>query len=93
MIIEQCLRCNQLLRIQSHGVLSDGSSYISSNLANQEESAWVGLPLDRDVLELQVTNDVSTENVEEGKKEVDWWLKTKLYDESYVVSAARGFHV
>ena len=93
MIIDQCVHCNRFLRLQSHGVLSNGSSYTSPNLANQEESRFIGLPLDQEIFEVQISPKNSTQSVGEGNEEFHWWVKTKLDDETYIVSASRGFDV
>ncbi len=95
-LIDQCIYCYRLLRLQSHGILSDGSAYLSPNLVYDSE--LIGLPLDNDQLEIinctkeKIHNylDISSSS---NETDCNWWVKTKLDDNHYLVSASRGFHV
>jgi len=62
------------------------------------DSELIGLPLDNDQLEIiNCTKEILHNhlNISSSFNETDcnWWVKTKLDENHYLVSASRGFHV
>jgi hypothetical protein len=78
--------------------LSDGSFYQSPNLITDPE--FIGLPLDQDKFEFtyctkqaQRNNQSSMLMSSPDEEDLKWWVKTKLDENHYLVSASRDFHV
>mmetsp|Transcript_26481 Transcript_26481/g.58053 ORF Transcript_26481/g.58053 Transcript_26481/m.58053 type:complete len:658 (-) Transcript_26481:32-2005(-) len=89
-LIDQCIDSDYVSSTVLHGVLSDGSKFESVNLFDVEEDSdlsLVGTLLDRKdfVFEGSVRDD--------SGEEMDWWVKSKLTDGSFLVSTGKGYEV
>ena len=89
-LIDQCIDSDSVSSTVLHGVLSDGSKFESVNLFDVDENpdlSLVGTRLDRKdfVFEGSVRDD--------SGEEMDWWVKSKLTDGSFLVSTGKGYEV
>jgi hypothetical protein len=89
-LIDQNIVDGSIQSTISHGKLSDGTKYESINIfdANTDpDTVLVGTRLDRDdfTFEGSVRDD--------SGDEMDWWIKNKLADGQFLVSAGKGYNV
>ena len=89
-LIDQCADDGSISSTILHGVLSDGSKYESIDLFDRNgdsDSKLIGTRLDRKdfVFEGSVRDDSSVE--------MDWWIKSKLTNGSFLVSTGKGYEV
>ena len=85
-LLEQCRETGKIVGVFTHGVLSDGSSYESVNF-QEESEGMIGKLVDRSKLcfEGSVQDD--------SCDEVDWFVKSKFNDGTYLVSTSKGYEV
>lgn len=89
-LIEQNIDDGSISSTISHGILSDGRKYESMNLFDvtaDPDASLVGTRLDRNdfIFEGSVRDD--------SGEEMDWWIKNKLRDGQFLVSAGKGYNV
>ena len=89
-LIDQNIDDGSISSAISHGTLSDGTTYESTNLFDataDPDAALVGTRLDRNdfIFEGSVRDD--------SGEEMDWWIKNKLADGQFLVSAGKGYNV
>ena len=89
-LMNQCVDTGHIVSTICHGVLSDGSSYETSNYleaCSDTEENDVGKLVDRSkfVFEGSVQDDTIDE--------VDWWIKSKFLDGTFLVSSTKGYAV
>jgi len=89
-LIDQSVEDGSISSTVLHGQLSDGTKYESINLfdaSKDPDTALVGTRLDRNdfVFEGSVRDD--------SGEEMDWWIKNKLSDGRFLVSAGKGYVV
>ena len=87
-LLKQCVDSGKICGVVSHGVLSDGTPYDSNNLYDSDEdNAMIGKVVDRKklVFEGSVQDD--------SNNEIDWFVRSKLGDGSFLISSGRGYEV
>jgi hypothetical protein len=85
-LLEQRTRNESICGITSHGIMSDGSSYESINF-QEERGNMIGKLVDRDKLSFEgIVQDDSCD-------EVEWFVKSKFKDSTYLVSTGKGYEV
>ena len=87
-LLKQWVGSGKIYSVGSHGVLSDGTAYDSDNLYGSDEgNAMIGTLVDRKKL-------VFEEFVQDDSNdEVDWFVRSKLEDGSFLISSGRGIEV
>ena len=82
-LVEQCRRTGDIISVELHGVLSDGSKYEMKNVMSDDR---VG----------QLMPAVSPVINEKTTLPINWWVKAKLgdgHDESFLLSSGEGYKV
>ena len=78
-LIEQVTKTGDVMKVECHGTLSDGSTYDICHFPTNDDT--VG-QLARDEL---VPNKTPRERL--------WWVKAKFYEGSFLISSGEGFNV
>ena len=86
-LIDICAHCNKIVRAISHGVLSDGTTYTSTDWMDEEESKFIGQQLDTSYFEVVHSKSSS------APENKPWWVKAKIDDNTFLVSKSSGFDV
>ena len=80
-LIEQDVTTGDVVNVECHGTLSDGSAYTTGDLfENNEKNKFVG----------QVAHE---ELVPPSARDRTWWVKSRMEDNSYLLSTGEGFDV
>jgi hypothetical protein len=85
-LIKCCQETGMLKSLKIHGCLSDGSKYETNNLldVNDEDNQHIGRPL---------VGFAYTDKGAIDVKDTDFWVKAKIGQSKYLLSAGKGFHV
>ncbi len=83
---QECTEGGNISSVTCHGVMSDGTAYESINFLG-EEGSMVGKLVDRG----QMTFEGSVQD--DSCEEMDWFVKSKFKDSTYLVSTGKGYEV
>jgi len=80
-LIKLNARTGEVMNVECHGTLSDGSSYDICHFSADDDDDAVGTQARDDLVPVEAPRDKL------------WWVKAKFDDGSYLVSSGEGFNV
>lgn len=85
-LLKQCEKTGRISSVISHGTLSDGDNYESTNFLEHSEET-IGREVDRDRFAFE--GSVQDDSCDKDK----WFVKTKFLNGEYLLSTGKGYEV
>lgn len=91
-LIEQC-GAGRTLSVASHGVMSDGTKYTSTNLMDKDASSLVGCRLDTSKMKFVADPHIRENTKSSPDEDHDdvWWIRCRLEDGTYIATLTKGY--